>query len=973
MKLENLEAYEIIEKREIEDLNSISVLLKHKKTGARVALLQNDDNNKVFYIGFRTPPADSTGVAHILEHCVLMGSDAFPVKDPFIELAKGTLNTFLNAMTYPEKTVYPVASCNDKDFDNLMHVYLDAVFHPFIYKEKNIFLQEGWHYELKDKEDELTVNGVVYNEMKGAFSSVDDVLDREIMNSLYPDTAYGFESGGDPAKIPTLDYDDFLDFHRKYYHPSNSYIYLYGNMDMAEKLDFIDKKYLSAYGTLDVDSTIHTQKPFEQMKVIEKEYPIGEEESALDNTYFSLNFSVGDSLNKELYIAFQILDYALCSAPGAPLKEALIRKGIGKDVYSIYENGIKQPFFSIVAKGAKKEKQDEFISTIEEVLTKLADKGIGEKPLLAGLNYYEFKYREADFGSYPKGLMYGLQMLDSWMYDDTKPFLHIEANATFAELRRKIPEGYFEGLIKIWLLNNNHRTLVRLNPVKGLTAKRDRELAAQLNEIKKSLTGNELQEIIKQCDKLKAWQEKENSPEDLAKIPLLTREDIGKEANKFCNDLRDYNGTKILYHPIFTNGIAYIRLLFDLKDISEEDFIYVGLFKGVLGLLNTENYTYGELYNEINIKTGGMSAVNNIYTRVEDINKYKVTLELKVKVLYDNMKEAFRLFEEMMLSSDFSDKMRLREIISESKSRMQGQMMSAGHSVALNRAMSYFSPSAVLNEKLSGVDFYKNLEKWEADFERYSDIIIEKLQSLAVQIFRPENLMVDVVAEEKAYGEILPLIDNMNKALYTKPVVKSGFAAAPVKINEGLKTASQVQYVACAGNFRNHGLSYTGVLKVLKVMLGYDYLWNQVRVKGGAYGCMCNFGKSGDCYFVSYRDPNLGRTLEVYDNAADYIAGFDADERAMTQFVIGAISDLDTPMNPAAKGLFSLSGYMTGVTDEMLQKERDEIINADGKELRRCAQIVNSFVSDKCICAVGNAEKIEKEKEMFDNVSPLFM
>lgn len=973
MKLENLEAYEIIEKREIEDLNSISVLLKHKKTGARVALLQNDDNNKVFYIGFRTPPADSTGVAHILEHCVLMGSDAFPVKDPFIELAKGTLNTFLNAMTYPEKTVYPVASCNDKDFDNLMHVYLDAVFHPFIYKEKNIFLQEGWHYELKDKEDELTVNGVVYNEMKGAFSSVDDVLDREIMNSLYPDTAYGFESGGDPAKISTLDYDDFLDFHRKYYHPSNSYIYLYGNMDMAEKLDFIDKKYLSAYGTLDVDSTIHTQKPFEQMKVIEKEYPIGEEESALDNTYFSLNFSVGDSLNKELYIAFQILDYALCSAPGAPLKEALIRKGIGKDVYSIYENGIKQPFFSIVAKGAKKEKQDEFISTIEEVLTKLADKGIGEKPLLAGLNYYEFKYREADFGSYPKGLMYGLQMLDSWMYDDTKPFLHIEANATFAELRRKIPEGYFEGLIKIWLLNNNHRTLVRLNPVKGLTAKRDRELAAQLNEIKKSLTGNELQEIIKQCDKLKAWQEKENSPEDLAKIPLLTREDIGKEANKFCNDLSDYNGTKILYHPIFTNGIAYIRLLFDLKDISEEDFIYVGLFKGVLGLLNTENYTYGELYNEINIKTGGMSAVNNIYTRVEDINKYKVTLELKVKVLYDNMKEAFRLFEEMMLSSDFSDKMRLREIISESKSRMQGQMMSAGHSVALNRAMSYFSPSAVLNEKLSGVDFYKNLEKWEADFDRYSDIIIEKLQSLAVQIFRPENLMVDVVAEEKAYGEILPLIDNMNKALYTKPVVKSGFVAAPVKINEGLKTASQVQYVACAGNFRNHGLSYTGVLKVLKVMLGYDYLWNQVRVKGGAYGCMCNFGKSGDCYFVSYRDPNLGRTLEVYDNAADYIAGFDADERAMTQFVIGAISDLDTPMNPAAKGLFSLSGYMTGVTDEMLQKERDEIINADGKELRRCAQIVNSFVSDKCICAVGNAEKIEKEKEMFDNVSPLFM
>ncbi len=971
MRLEDLKTYEIIEKRYIADLNSDSVLLKHKKTGARVALLQNDDENKVFYIGFRTPPADSTGVAHILEHSVLMGSENFPVKDPFIELAKGTLNTFLNAMTYPEKTVYPVASCNDKDFQNLMHVYLDSVFKPFIYSEKNIFLQEGWHYELESEEDELTVNGVVYNEMKGAFSSVDDVLDREIMNSLYPDTTYGFESGGDPEVIPELNYDEFLDFHRKYYHPSNSYIYLYGNMDMAEKLDFIDKNYLSAYERLEVDSEISMQSPFEAMKIVEKEYPIGDEESVDDNTYFSLNFSVGSGLDKELYIAFQILDYALCSAPGAPLKEALIHKGIGKDVYSFYENGIKQPFFSIIAKGAKASLQEEFLATIEEVLSQQAEDGIGEKALLAGLNYYEFKYREADFGSYPKGLMYGLQMLDSWMYDDSKPFLHIEANETFAVLKQKIKEGYFENLIKECLLNNNHRTMVRLNPVKGLTAKRDKALAKRLEEIKQGMSKEELQTIVKQSKQLKEWQEEENSPEDLDKIPVLTREDIGKSANKFCNDLREHAGVKILYHPMFTNGIAYVRLLFDLKNISEEDFAYVGLFKGVLGLLNTKNYSYGELYNEIHIKTGGMASVTNVYTRVEDISKNKVTLELKVKVLYDNINEAFKLFEEMMFSSDFSDKKRLHEIISEAKSRMQAQMMSAGHSVAVNRALSYFSPSAVLNEKLSGVEFYNQIEKWESDFDKYGDIICERLRSLAVQIFRQENLMIDMVAEESAYDMLLPCMEELNKVMYKEPVKQSGFVAAPFKETEGLKSASQVQYVACAGNFRNAGLEYTGVLKVLKVMLGYDYLWNQVRVKGGAYGCMCNFGKSGDSYFVSYRDPNLSNTLDVYEKAADYISSFEVDERSMTQFIIGAISDLDTPMNPSAKGLFSLSGYMTGVTDEMLQKERDEIINADEKSLRECAEIIQAFVSQNCICAVGNAEKIEKDKRLFDVVRPL--
>ena len=454
------DTYTLEQSAVIPEIDSFALALRHKKSGARVLFLSNEDNNKVFSIGFRTPPRDATGVPHIIEHTVLCGSREFPAKDPFVELVKGSLNTYLNATTYPDKTLYPVASCNDKDFQNLMHVYMDAVFYPNIYEHEEIFKQEGWHYEMDSEDGDLTLNGVVYNEMKGAFSSPDDVLEREIMNSLYPHTTYGCESGGDPEVIPELTYEEFLDFHRKFYHPSNSYIYLYGNMDMAEKLTFIDEHYLSAYDALKVDSEVTEEPAFDKPGRIVRDCPIGEGEDEEENTYLSQNFCVGDSLDPKLYIAFQILDYALCSAPGAPLKQALVDRGIGKDVYSIYENGIRQPYFSVVAKDTSVEKEQEFLQVTEEVLEKLAAEGFDEKALLAGINYYEFKYREADFGSYPKGLMYGLQVLDSWLYDDRLPFIHIEANDTFAELRKEVKAGYFEGLVQKYLLDNRSKNML---------------------------------------------------------------------------------------------------------------------------------------------------------------------------------------------------------------------------------------------------------------------------------------------------------------------------------------------------------------------------------------------------------------------------------------------------------------------------------------------------------------------------------
>lgn len=972
MRIEELSSYEVLEKREIADIKSVSYLCRHKKTGAKVALIENDDENKVFYIGFRTPPKNSTGVAHILEHSVLCGSREFPVKDPFVELVKGSLNTFLNAMTYPDKTIYPVASCNDKDFQNLMHVYLDAVFFPNIYKNESIFRQEGWHYELEGEEEELKINGVVYNEMKGAFSSPDDVLEREMMNALYPHTTYGCESGGDPEVIPELTYEEFLDFHRKYYHPSNSYIYLYGNMDMAEKLAFIDEHYLSGFDALSVDSEIAEEPIFLAPNRVVREYPINEGEDEEENTYLSVNMSVGNSLDKELYIAFQILDYALCSAPGAPLKQALVDKGIGKDVYSIYENGIKQPYFSVVAKDTSLDKEEEFLKTVEGALRDIVKNGFDEKALLAGLNYYEFKYREADFGSYPKGLMYGLQMLDSWLYDETKAFLHIEANATFAALREKAGTGYFEGLVEQYLLKNPHRAVVILKPKMGLLEQQEEALKRKLAKIKAGMSREELAEVKEKFRKLTQFQEAEDSKEDIEKIPLLKREDLKKEAAGFVNEERSIGDTLLLYHNLFTNGIGYLRLVFSLDDIPGEYFPYIGILKGCLGLLNTEHYQYGDLFNEMNLITGGMSAVNNAYSSIENPDACKVTLELKTKVFYDNLDKAIEMMGEIMLTSDFTDTKRLYEILAEGKSRMQAQMMSGGHSVAAGRAMSYGSVSGVLSEELSGVPFYRLTARLEEHFEEEKEALVAKLKMLAKMIFRKENLMVDFVGEEQAVESLIPPVEVLKEKLYTCPVEKAHYMPEVVKKNEGLMTSGQVQYVCRAGNFRRKGLPYKGTLRVLKVMMGYEYLWVNVRVKGGAYGCMCNFGKSGESYFVSYRDPNLGRTIETYEKAAETIASYQADERTMTQYIIGAISDLDIPLNPAAKGLQSLSAYMTGLTEEILQKERDEILAATAEDLRGLSEYISAFMEENLLCVVGNANRIKEEQNKFMILENLF-
>ncbi len=970
MAIEQLEAYTLIQKEQIPELNSTGYLLKHKKTGARVALLENEDENKVFTIGFRTPPSDSTGAPHIMEHSVLCGSEEYPVKDPFVELVKGSLNTFLNAMTYPDKTVYPVASCNDQDFQNLMHVYLDAVFHPNIYREEKIFRQEGWHYELESPEEPVIYNGVVYNEMKGAFSSPEDMLDREIMTTLYPDTPYFHESGGDPKHIPELTYEDFLAFHKKFYHPSNSYIYLYGNMDMEEKLVWIDEHYLSRYEYLEVDSSISRQKPFACRKERIVDYPILAGESVKKQAYLSYHAVIGDSLDPELYLAFQVLEYALLSAPGAPLKQALLDAGIGKDILSSYENGIAQPYFSIIAKNTDMEQKDAFLDTIRRTLTRIVESGFDRKALQAGLNYYEFRYREADFGNYPKGLMYGLQMFDSWLYDETKPFLHLVALDHFAALKSRMNSGYFEGLVQTWLLDNTHAALLILRPVPGLEAQEGERTAQKLQRYKEGLGADEVEELIRRTQELKAYQDEPSSQEELQKIPMLTREDIRRKIRPFVNQELCVDKTTLLHQEIFTNGISYIRLLFDAGQLPASLIPCLGILKHVLGFVDTENYSYGELFNEINCHTGGICPAVSFYGNMRDRDKFRVMFELKTKVLSEKTDFAFAMMREILHRTKLTDKKRLYEIIAQLKSRLQMHLTSSGHSAAAMRAMAGFSASARLNDRMNGIAFYQMMEDLERNFEERSDDLIHKLSQVMQYILRPECLTVSCTSGTEGIEAVKREIPALKKALYTDPLPESAKTEEEKLqvLKEGIMTPSAVQYVARAG----HISAYTGAYRILKVILSYEYLWTQIRVKGGAYGCMSGFGIYGDSYLVSYRDPNLGQTNEVFEKTADYVEQFDAGERDMTKYIIGTISEMDTPLTPAAEGTRSMSAWLTRTTEEDLQKIRDEVLDASPADIRALAGGIRELLAEGSFCAIGNENRIEKEKKLFDQTFSLF-
>lgn len=975
------EAYVVENAGYIKEVDSFAVKLRHKLSNARVLVFSNEDDNKVFNIGFRTPPEDDKGMPHIIEHTVLCGSRNFPVKDPFIELVKGSLNTFLNAVTYPDKTLYPVASCNEKDFENLMHVYMDAVLYPDIYNHEEIFKQEGWHYELEDKDAPLIYNGIVYNEMKGAYSSEERVLESFVMAGLFPDNTYKYESGGNPAVIPDLSYQEYLDFHRKYYHPSNSYIFLYGNMDVEERLAWMDENYLKHFPAITVNSEIAVQEKFDSMRTITKNYAVATGADCTEKIYYAYAAAMDITMEQEKCRAMELLSYVLVEMPGAPVKQALLDAGIGTDIDVDFCDILRQSYFAIYAKNAKAGDRDRFYKIIRETLEEIVQKGLDKKTLESVLNGTEFKDREADFGSLPKGLFYCQRTLKTWLYNDDDAYSSLTYEKYYKFLREMLSTDYYEKLIQEYLLDNTHAVLAEMDPEPGLEVKNEKELEKKLAQYKAGLTDEEIEKIIADTKALKAYQEEPSPKEELEKIPILSREDIDKNPAPYYNTETSICGIKTFHHNISTNGIIYLSLFFDIKQLR--DYVPQASFlTTLLGYMDTENFTYNEFDAETNFYTGGIASDLDIYTHFGKRDEYELKFEVRTKVLEGKIKDALRLMAEMMFKTLFTDEKHLREVVAESRSRLKMFIMSSGNQVAVSRVNSCVSESAWLTDHSAGIGYYDYLVQLDENFEEEKEKLVRGCEMLARDIFKKDNLIISCTCADKEFNTLKEAMPGFLESI-------SGFEAArkdkdtdiqscldrftpdvPVS-KEAFTTSAGIQYVASGGTFDNvPGVDF-GVLRVVQHLLRYDYLWNEVRVKGGAYGVGCGFTRERQWYFSSYRDPNLSSTLDVYKNTADYLENYDADEREVTKTVIGTISGIDTPLTPSLKGSRSMTAYFKNVGYDVVKKERDSILSCSVDDIRKVAEVVRAASEKENICVIGNEKHINDEAEIFEEIKVL--
>lgn len=956
--------YELIKQEKIKEIDSLGSLYKHKKTGAKVLVFENSDENKVFSVGFRTPVDDETGVPHIIEHTVLCGSEKYPIKDPFMELAKGSLNTFLNAMTYPDKTIYPVASTNAQDFNNLMSVYMDAVFKPNIYKEENIFKQEGWHYELESPEDELKINGIVYSEMKGVYSSADGVLDRITLSSLFPDNGYSAESGGYPEAIPTLTYENYLNFHRRYYHPSNCYIYLYGDMDVEERLDWIDKEYLSKYDYLEIDSSIPLQKPFDQMNDFEYEYSIGDEEDENENYIYSKNFVVGESDDVKLNIAIHTIEYALMEMPGAKLKEALIKAGIGKDISSAYEGDLRQPVYSIIAKFAKKEDKEKFLKVIDDTLNEVVEEGLEKDVLKAYLFKREFEDKEQDFGPYPKGLMFDLNLMNTWLYDENNPFAILKTDEIYEELKKDVETDYFENIIKEYLIDNNHTSLVTMVPKKGLTAKKENELKEQLADKKAKMSDEEINEIIEQTKALKAYQEEPSTKEQLETIPILEIEDIDPEPKKSVAEITKEDGITFLHSDIFTNGIGYLTLVCNSSDIPKKYLNYVALFRTFFGAMDTEEHSYKELNAEIDKNLGEFFLMASSNTN-EKTNEMLFSGEVHAKMFYDKIEKPFEYAKEIIQTTKYDDYDRMKVLLEEAKAATFQTILTSGHVVAANRALSYYSKTDFVGDEAMGIGFFDFVCDLLENFDERKEEFAQNLKGALQYLFVKGDVIVNYGGNKESFEKIKTLSKEFINGLFEKEENDDEWEFVPEQKNEAFITPGQVQYVARAGKF---DAEYNGAFITLTNIMRTEYLWNNIRVLGGAYGCMNRVTKFGDVVFTSYRDPNLKTTSDTYLNAANYIEEFNADERTLRKFIIGAISGVDRPLTTGEAVTRELVLYLTENTYEDRKKNRTQLLNTTVDDIQKLGKNYREAMEMGNICVIGSKSAIEENKDMFKKV-----
>lgn len=961
--------FRLLEKREIAEIDAVAYTFSHEKTGARLIYLASEDDNKVFSISFRTPPEDDTGVAHIVEHSVLCGSRKYPLKEPFVELVKGSLNTFLNAMTFPDKTMYPVASRNDKDFANLMDVYLDAVFYPAMCKEREILLQEGWRYEIEDAGEPLRYSGVVFNEMKGALSSPEDLLENHTMRMLFPDTPYAKESGGNPDAIPELTYEDFVAFHKRYYHPSNSYIFLYGAMDIEERLAYLDRAYLSAFDAIEPHSEIACQPAFHEAKELDEVYPVGEEEETRGKTFLSLSMVTGKAEDTKTNLAMSILTHALLQTEAAPLRKALVDAELGMDVSAVFEDGIQEPYLSITVQGSDPEKAGRFSEVVETTLRKIVAEGLDTSLLEASLNLLEFKLREADFGTYPKGLIYNIKLMGTWLYDgDATANLFYED--ALAKLRAEIGTGYFENLIEEKIVKNNHKVRITLRPDRQYAARKAKALEAELAAVKAALSEAEIKELIALNGALKERQQTEETPEALATIPLLSRSDIKREVETWPLDVRSLAGQDVLFSDEATHKIAYVTLYFGVKHIEQADLPYLYLIEELIGAVDTRESDYSTLSKRMNLHTGGIKYELNAFTRPDSPTSFQPFFKVRAKALFDKLPHLFELLSEILTESRFDDKKRMKELVVQAISSMEMSMLRASQQVMSERLASYILPSAAYNEA-GGLPFYQFLRELNAHFDERFESLSEKLSSLLPRVFHRENLIYGVTLREKHYDAFLSAARAFHEKLPTRDEHEATYLFPLVAENEGLTSSSRVQYVGKAANYRELGYVYTGSMRVLETILRYDYFWTKIRVQGGAYGAFTQITKSGVLLFGSYRDPNLKETLQTFDATAAYLKAFDVSEREMDKFVIGTMSNVDMPLTPQMRGARAQESYLLGVTEEERQRVRDEILATSQADIRALAPVVEDAMAENNLCVFGNEVVLKENAGLFAALVPV--
>ncbi|MEN6444792.1 MAG: insulinase family protein [Candidatus Cloacimonas sp.] len=964
-----LHGFQLIEKKEIKEIKITVNHYQHLKSGAELIHYQCEDDNKVFMIGFKTIPEDNTGCPHILEHSVLNGSKNFPAKSTFMELIKGSMNTFINAMTFPDMTCYPVASTNNKDFVNLMRVYLDAVFFPNIYREPNILHQEGWHLELLSEEDPLNYRGVVYNEMKGAFSSPENNINRKSKQAQFPDTPYGFESGGDPEAIPELTYEKFLAFHSKYYHPANSKITLYGDLDIDQTLQIIDEEYLSQFENNGQAVQMPLQKPFSKAKTLRMEIPVEEGKDIEDQYYLSMNWTYGQITDKFLPQALKALTEMLMDSPASPLKKAIQDSGYAKDSTLTVDEDILQPTIFLVCKQVKEENIEPLTQLIKKELQRIVREGLDKKLIEAVINKTEFSLREAQFRYYPKGLIYALNSQALWMHNGN-PIDKLAFEPMLKELRRGLKEPYFEELIEKVLLNNKHSSQITFVPVPGLIQKMEEKTAEKLAALKKKMTKKEIANLIEFNHKLVEWQQQPETKENLEKIPMLSLKDLNPDAKPFLTEAETLNDITLLEHPESTNGIVYFKAYFDICHSEEEDLPWIELYTQLADWLNSEGYNYAKRSTEIDSNTGGISMDISLYNSYQTPDDILPKIVLRGKAVKDKFGKLMELASEYALKPLFDDPERLKVLLAELKAKSEAMLSFRGHAIALQRMLKPLSQIYHWTDITHGLGYYHFLCNLVNNMDSGIDEIMDELNWIKKTFFTTHNLILSITTDAEnmpaAKNELNTLISSVSTEAFAP--VETHFAIKDY--NEGIYAPIQVQFCAKGGNFFRKGYSYSGKLKVLNNILRNNYIYQELRVKRGAYGNMSDFTLGGYVYFVSYRDPNLRETLEVYNTIPEFLRNFDCDKREFDKYIIGEISLLDFPLTPEATGEKADEDFITGFTFEDRQQIRTELLSTKIEDIRHYAELIEAVMSKNHYAVFGSETKVKEAADLFDAIIP---